>query len=57
MSCCGGAEEENYGPPANQYNAAPPRGGSTYGAGGIILFQFLSYLLHCEVHKVGGVDC
>ncbi|KAH0971906.1 hypothetical protein GBA52_024062 [Prunus armeniaca] len=34
MSCCGGAEEENFGPPANQYNAAPPRGGSTYGAGG-----------------------
>ncbi|PQM38269.1 putative protein kinase [Prunus yedoensis var. nudiflora] len=34
MSCCGGAEEENYGPPANQYNAAPPRGGNTYGAGG-----------------------
>ncbi|XP_010243370.1 PREDICTED: probable protein kinase At2g41970 isoform X2 [Nelumbo nucifera] len=32
MLCCGGAEEENYGPPANQYTA-PPRGGNSYGGG------------------------
>ncbi|KAI6673855.1 hypothetical protein NL676_001761 [Syzygium grande] len=30
MLCCGGSEEENYGPPANQYTA-PPRGGDPYG--------------------------
>ncbi|KAL9661369.1 hypothetical protein QQ045_026193 [Rhodiola kirilowii] len=30
MSCCGGTEEENLGPPATQYNAAPPKGGNTY---------------------------
>ncbi|KAJ8899987.1 hypothetical protein K2173_024098 [Erythroxylum novogranatense] len=33
MLCCGGAEEEPTGPPANQY-ATPPKGGPTYGAGG-----------------------
>ncbi|XP_059463647.1 probable protein kinase At2g41970 [Corylus avellana] len=33
MFCCGGAEEETLGPPANQYTA-PPRGGNTYGGGG-----------------------
>ncbi|OVA20716.1 Protein kinase domain [Macleaya cordata] len=31
MLCCGGAEEENYGPPANQYTA-PPKGGNQYGS-------------------------
>ncbi|XP_048138669.1 probable protein kinase At2g41970 [Rhodamnia argentea] len=30
MLCCGGSEEENFGPPANQYTA-PPRGGDPYG--------------------------
>ncbi|KAF8403931.1 hypothetical protein HHK36_012038 [Tetracentron sinense] len=30
MLCCGGAEEENYGPPVNQYTA-PPKGGNAYG--------------------------
>ncbi|KAF8396036.1 hypothetical protein HHK36_017648 [Tetracentron sinense] len=31
MFCCGGAEEENYGPPANQYTA-PPKSGNSYGS-------------------------
>lgn len=30
MLCCGGSEEENYGPPASQHTA-PPRGGDPYG--------------------------
>ncbi|KAF5474025.1 hypothetical protein F2P56_005967 [Juglans regia] len=30
MFCCGDKEEENLGPPANQYTA-PPRGGNAYG--------------------------
>ncbi|XP_019053335.1 PREDICTED: probable protein kinase At2g41970 isoform X3 [Nelumbo nucifera] len=30
MLCCGGAEEENYGPPVNQYTA-PPKGGDSQG--------------------------
>ncbi|GAV63977.1 Pkinase_Tyr domain-containing protein [Cephalotus follicularis] len=30
MFCCGDAEEESNGPPANQYTA-PPKGGNTYG--------------------------
>lgn len=30
MFCCGGAEEENYGPPASQ-NTVPPRGAHPYG--------------------------
>ncbi|KAG5055216.1 hypothetical protein JHK85_007726 [Glycine max] len=34
MLCCGGAEEESTGSPANQYPTAPPRGGNTYGGGG-----------------------
>ncbi|XVF55984.1 hypothetical protein PTKIN_Ptkin06aG0079600 [Pterospermum kingtungense] len=33
MFCCGGEEEEPKGPPANQYNTAPPRGGNQFGAG------------------------
>ncbi|KAF5737358.1 Kinase superfamily protein [Tripterygium wilfordii] len=32
MFCCGGAEEEPNGQPANQYTA-PPRGGTPYGGG------------------------
>ncbi|XP_057537019.1 probable protein kinase At2g41970 [Amaranthus tricolor] len=32
MFCCGGAEEENAGPPANQ-NTAPPRGNNPVGGG------------------------
>ncbi|KAJ4979733.1 hypothetical protein NE237_010513 [Protea cynaroides] len=30
MLCCGGVEEDNFGPPANQYTA-PPKGGNSYG--------------------------
>ncbi|GAU31508.1 hypothetical protein TSUD_332830 [Trifolium subterraneum] len=33
MLCCGGAEEDTSGPPANQYTA-PSRGGNSYGGGG-----------------------
>ncbi|KAK4833851.1 hypothetical protein QYF36_012339 [Acer negundo] len=33
MFCCGGAEEEQSGPPANQYTAPPKRGNPTHGAG------------------------
>ncbi|KAK6289609.1 hypothetical protein POUND7_001150 [Theobroma cacao] len=33
MFCCGGAEEEPNGPPANQYTA-PPRGGNQFGGAG-----------------------
>ncbi|GAB4851520.1 hypothetical protein Ancab_030921 [Ancistrocladus abbreviatus] len=33
MFCCGGAEEENYGPPANQYTA-PPKGNNPVAGGG-----------------------
>ncbi|XP_021619851.1 probable protein kinase At2g41970 isoform X2 [Manihot esculenta] len=32
MLCCGGAEEEHDGPPANQY-PAPPKGGNPYAGG------------------------
>ncbi|XP_043690926.1 probable protein kinase At2g41970 [Telopea speciosissima] len=32
MLCCGGVEEENFGPPASQYTA-PPRGGNSSGSG------------------------
>ncbi|KAL8162281.1 hypothetical protein V2J09_013770 [Rumex salicifolius] len=32
MFCCGGTEEENYGPPANQYTA-PPKGNNQFGGG------------------------
>ncbi|KAK9291148.1 hypothetical protein L1049_009336 [Liquidambar formosana] len=32
MFCCRGAEEENHGPPANQFTA-PPKGGNTYSGG------------------------
>ncbi|GMH20098.1 hypothetical protein Nepgr_021939 [Nepenthes gracilis] len=32
MFCCGGAEDENYGPPSNQYNG-PPRGNNTAEGG------------------------
>ncbi|KAK3227171.1 hypothetical protein Dsin_007033 [Dipteronia sinensis] len=33
MFCCGGAEEEQSGPPANQYTAPPKGGNPTHGAG------------------------
>ncbi|XWS56174.1 hypothetical protein CRYUN_Cryun09bG0063600 [Craigia yunnanensis] len=33
MFCCGGAEEELDGPPANQYTA-PPKGGNQFGGAG-----------------------
>ena len=36
MFCCGGAEEENAGPPANQ-NTAPPRGNNPVG-GNLLLY-------------------
>lgn len=32
MFCCGGAEEDNFGPPANQYTA-PPKGNNPVGGG------------------------
>ncbi|KAK6941947.1 Serine-threonine/tyrosine-protein kinase, catalytic domain [Dillenia turbinata] len=32
MLCCGGTEEESYGPPANQ-STAPPKGTTPYGGG------------------------
>lgn len=34
MFCCGGTEEENYGPPANQYNTGPPNKGNNPVGGG-----------------------
>ncbi|KAH0930698.1 hypothetical protein HID58_016425 [Brassica napus] len=36
MFCCGGADEEPAGPPANQYNSAPPNkaGNPNFGVGG-----------------------
>ncbi|TXG57991.1 hypothetical protein EZV62_015820 [Acer yangbiense] len=33
MFCCGGAEEEQSGPPANQYTAPPKQGNPTHGPG------------------------
>ncbi|KAB1222404.1 hypothetical protein CJ030_MR2G028732 [Morella rubra] len=43
MFCCGDKEEENHGPPANQYTA-PPRGSNTYGGGNKLLNSF-----HCSI--------
>ncbi|PNY03767.1 putative protein kinase [Trifolium pratense] len=40
MLCCGGAEEDTSGPPANQYTA-PSRGGNSYGGGGGNVFIFI----------------
>lgn len=36
MSCCGGAEEDSYGPPANQ--AAPPPNANAPGTVQVIVF-------------------
>lgn len=53
MFCCGGAEEENAGPPANQ-NTAPPRGNNPVG--GNLLLQLIVYTCNYKVLSIAFVQ-
>ena len=52
MFCCGGAEEENAGPPANQYTA-PPKGNPVGGKYSLCSIMYLTlFFLHIYTQSI-----